>query len=81
MQSMDKYNVRPVEILNKCKWDNLHTKTFTLMKGQHSKRWSSNLLWWLIYLIDFVLDNLLKCFTLPSTQHAVCFKTKPPIKT
>ena len=31
---------------------------FTLTKGQRSKRRSSNLLRWLIYLIDLVVDNL-----------------------
>ena len=44
-----------------------------------SKRRSSKLLRWLIYLIDPVVDNLLKCFTFPPTQHTVSFETKSPI--
>ena len=34
--------------------------SFTLTKGQRSKRRSSNLLRWVIYLIDRVVDNLFK---------------------
>ena len=40
-----------------------------------------NFLQWLIYLIDLVVDNLLKCFTFPPIQHTVSFKTKRPYVT
>ena len=41
-------------------------------------RQSSNLLRWLIYLIDLGVDDLLECFTFPPTPHAVSFEAKSP---
>ena len=38
----------------------------------------SDLLRWLVYLIDPVANNLLKCFIFPQTWHTVSFETKFP---
>ena len=38
-----------------------------------------NLLRWLIYLIDLVVDNSIQRFTFPPTQHTVSCETKSPI--
>ena len=53
-------------------------KCFTLTKGCSS---NLNVSWWLIYLIDRVVDNLLLLvFTFPPTQHTVnSFETQFPI--
>ena len=73
--------VRPMQVRCCSSYTLKHkvNKVIHSTKGYRSKCRSSNLLRWLIYLIDLVVDNLFLCFTFPPTQQTLSFETKSPI--